>query len=446
MGILGRMLALVISLGLICSSAATVSIGGECWSSANGVAAGGCSSGTQCGPWLPTGGTWDGSSPWYCLAYPKLTSGATCDYATKNGLCDTGLTCCNGACASSSTTCTETTTTTAAPTTTTTGAAATAGTNAAGQVTLGGECWSSANGVASGDCAPGAQCGPWIPNGGTWDGTSAWYCLSIPKLASGAACDYDVKMGLCDTGLSCCNRVCASTCDNSTTTTTERTTSFGETTSTTTSTTSTTTTTTTTTTVACLLGGQEICGDSTHPEIYAEQCCTSPYTCEPVTGSTRTSMCNGVNLPEGSSCWESSASNGTCGSGLKCRSNYNEGATTGTCATFTASSTCVDTGVSPFNLCWYSETQTYVKGGSCCDDFNTGLRSFCIAQEDNPTGDKYCMPYGLSSGSVCGMTAASNFAGICDASLGCVNGTCGTTTTTTTTTSTTTTSTTTTST
>merc|ERR1712083_852937 len=80
-----------------------------------------------------------------------------------------------------------------------------------------------------------------------------------------------------------------------------------------------------------------------------------------------------------------------------------------------------------------------VKGGSCCDDFNTGLRSFCIAQEDNPTGDKYCMPYGLSSGSVCGMTAASNFAGIRDASLGCVNGTCGTTTTTTTTTSTTTT-------
>ena len=38
-----------------------------------------------------------------------------------------------------------------------------------------------------------------------------------------------------------------------------------------------------------------------------QQCCTSPYTCEAVTGSTRTSMCNGVNLPEGSSCWESSA-------------------------------------------------------------------------------------------------------------------------------------------
>ena len=62
---------------------AQVSIGGECWSSANGVAAGGCTTGTQCGPWLPDGGTWDGSSPWYCLATPKLASGATCDYATK---------------------------------------------------------------------------------------------------------------------------------------------------------------------------------------------------------------------------------------------------------------------------------------------------------------------------------------------------------------------------
>ena len=63
--------------------AAQVSIGGECWSTANGVAAGGCSTGTQCGPWLPDGGSWDGSSPWYCLAMPKLTSGATCDYANK---------------------------------------------------------------------------------------------------------------------------------------------------------------------------------------------------------------------------------------------------------------------------------------------------------------------------------------------------------------------------
>ena len=64
---------------------AQVSIGRECWSSANGVASGGCTSGTQCGPWLPDGGTWDGSSAWYCLVSPKLASGATCDYATKVG-------------------------------------------------------------------------------------------------------------------------------------------------------------------------------------------------------------------------------------------------------------------------------------------------------------------------------------------------------------------------
>ena len=68
-----------------CLLTAQVNIGGECWSSANGVASGGCASGTQCGPWLPDGGTWDGSSAWYCLVSPKLASGATCDYATKVG-------------------------------------------------------------------------------------------------------------------------------------------------------------------------------------------------------------------------------------------------------------------------------------------------------------------------------------------------------------------------
>ena len=58
------------------------------------------------------------------------------------------------------------------------------------QVTLGGECWSSTNGVASGGCEPGTQCGPWLPDGGSWDGVSAWYCLATPKLAAGDSCDY----------------------------------------------------------------------------------------------------------------------------------------------------------------------------------------------------------------------------------------------------------------
>merc|ERR1712110_1397759 len=78
--------------------------------------------------------------------------------------------------------------------------------------------WSSANGVASGGCEPGTQCGPWLPDGGTWDGSSAWYCLAVPKLASGASCDYSdaIKRGFCDTGLTCCNNVCAASCDSTT--------------------------------------------------------------------------------------------------------------------------------------------------------------------------------------------------------------------------------------
>ena len=62
---------------------AQLGVGGECWSSANGVAGGGCGPGTQCGPWLPDGGTWDGAAPWYCVANPALTSGASCDYSIK---------------------------------------------------------------------------------------------------------------------------------------------------------------------------------------------------------------------------------------------------------------------------------------------------------------------------------------------------------------------------
>merc|ERR1740129_1227845 len=435
------MLALCFFLGSLSSIAAQVSLGGECWSSANGVASGGCASGTQCGPWLPDGGSWDGTTPWYCLANPKLASGATCDYATKNGLCATGLSCCNGACASSCDSTTTVSTTTAAAalaSTTTTVMASTTGTNAAGQVTLGGECWSSANGVASGGCAPGTQCGPWLPSGGAWDGTSAWYCLATPKLASGASCDYSdsVKMGLCDTGMTCCNNVCAASCDSttaagdSTTTTASSSTSAGDSTTTVTSTT-TTTTATSTTTVSCLLGGMEVCGDNTFPEIYASQCCQSPLTCEAVPGSTRTSMCNGANLAAGATCWESDSSNGTCASGTLCKTA--QLATTGTCTTWSQSSTCVDTGVYPYNICYYSETQTAVKNRQCCPDFNTGLTSYCLAPSDNPTGDMFCMPYGLDAGAKCGMDAASGYAGVCASPNGCVNGVCGTTTSTTTT-------------
>merc|ERR1712142_727488 len=55
----------------------------------------------------------------------------------------------------------------------------------------GNECWSFANGAASGGCCTGTQCGPWSPDGSAWDGSSPWYCLSTPKIAAGGTCNYN---------------------------------------------------------------------------------------------------------------------------------------------------------------------------------------------------------------------------------------------------------------
>ena len=60
-------------------------VGQECWSSSGGVVPGGCPPGTQCGAWLPEGGDWDGSSPWYCLYNDRLPSGASCNYEAHIG-------------------------------------------------------------------------------------------------------------------------------------------------------------------------------------------------------------------------------------------------------------------------------------------------------------------------------------------------------------------------
>ena len=62
------------------------SLGAQCWSTTAGVASGGCCAGTQCGPWLPDGGAWNGADPWYCLAMPTLADGATCDYVRQQPL------------------------------------------------------------------------------------------------------------------------------------------------------------------------------------------------------------------------------------------------------------------------------------------------------------------------------------------------------------------------
>jgi len=158
-------------------------------------------------------------------------------------------------------------TTTKAPTTTTTFAA---------PVSIGGECWSSANGVAAGGCKPGTKCRPWLPDQGSWDGSSPWYCLATPKLASGDKCDYETKRSLCDTGMTCCNNVCSSTCITTTVA------AMTTTTSTTSSTTTTTTTTTsTTTTVACLSAGGQCMDMTTFTKIAS---CCSGLICAPPLG------------------------------------------------------------------------------------------------------------------------------------------------------------------
>ena len=87
----------------VCSPNCMISPGGECWSQSAGVVAGYCSHGTQCAAWLPnTGtGTWDGTSPLYCLHTPPLQHMQQCDYDLRIGPCGPGLLCKNGVCAKS---------------------------------------------------------------------------------------------------------------------------------------------------------------------------------------------------------------------------------------------------------------------------------------------------------------------------------------------------------
>ena len=75
--------------------------GSECWSQSEDVI-GKCTIGTECLPWLPDLGTWDGVSAKYCLHSPPLAEGDSCDYSQMTPevthLCDTGLRCDNGTC------------------------------------------------------------------------------------------------------------------------------------------------------------------------------------------------------------------------------------------------------------------------------------------------------------------------------------------------------------
>ena len=71
---------------------AGIPAGGQCWSQTSGVASQRCSSGTECLPWTPGGGSL------YCLYSPPLTEGAECDYWERKGPCEEGINCTDGWC------------------------------------------------------------------------------------------------------------------------------------------------------------------------------------------------------------------------------------------------------------------------------------------------------------------------------------------------------------
>merc|ERR1719410_2015224 len=297
--------------------------------------------------------------------------------------------------------------------------------SSAGQASVGQECWSSANGVVSGGCASGTQCGPWLPNGGSWNGNDAWYCIKsgTNALADGASCNYDSKIGYCSSG-TCCSGVCGSCTTTSTTSTTTGTGS---------------TDTTTTTAFQCSANGGEVCDDTQFPQTYPKTCCEG-LTCQAVTGSTRTKMCGGSSVPENGTCVENSAHmNATCASPLVCVS--------GVCTNFTDDPSCATAGLTGYNLCYNGDLSVAVKNSRCCAydaANNPGAGVYCIPSEDAGVSDRFCMPYGLEEGDACGATTAAGYAGLCGANMGCISGVCATTASTSTITSTTTTSTTTT--
>ena len=59
---------------------------------------------------------------------------------------------------------------------------------------------------------------------------------------------------------------------------------------------------------------------------------------------------------------------------------------------FSEDSTCqaTGTGVPGYMVCWNSESKTSIKGGKCCNDFNTDSADVgCMRDGDNPQGDRY---------------------------------------------------------
>merc|ERR1719410_847412 len=285
--------------------------------------------------------------------------------------------------------------------------------SSAGQASVGQECWSSANGVVSGGCASGTQCGPWLPNGGTWNGNDAWYCLYNPQRTSGQSCDYTQKQGPCSSGLQCCSNVCSSSCSSSDTTTSG------------TGTTTTDSSATTTTPTPCTAQIGDICDDTTLQStgVYPKTCCDGA-TCTNIDSTGRTSVCAGSNLGVNATCGTigTTTVENTCMSNLTCRN--------GMCENWSDPSNCTTAGMMGYNLC-YSGSVGPQKGGICCPD---GTKSIaCIPSTDSGSTDRYCMEYNLAENAACGTTTADEYKGYCLSGLECINKVCTNTTATTTT-------------
>ena len=80
---------------------AAIPAGGQCWSLSQGASAQKCTAGSQCLPWLPDGGTWDGIAPKFCVYTAPLTYRQPCNYTERTQLCGSGFMCENGLCISS---------------------------------------------------------------------------------------------------------------------------------------------------------------------------------------------------------------------------------------------------------------------------------------------------------------------------------------------------------
>jgi len=198
-------------------------------------------------------------------------------------------------------------------------------------------CWSSWSGVIVGGCSAGLICAPWSPNGENWDGTTPWYCLFNPKHTEGEICNYDLKVGPCGSGLTCCFGRCTSgSCQPPTPN------------------------------PSCVdtgLLGFNLCYNGT-TNVFLGGCCQDYYSgstqvyCLPTedTPATQDRYCMRHDIPSGEPCGRTAASNyaGVCQKGLTCNEKN-------VCET--SPIPCSGAGVP----CWSGLLVSPVEGVKCCD-------------------------------------------------------------------------------